>query len=179
MHIRNLVLFATLLALAASATSFSENFSTDQNSNKDGWGPWRYTWKETEVREEYWSGIRFRTKCVSNSGTDSKWLYQFRSRYDHTMDFVERVQHSVDGAPTNDFARPEAVALEGGGLSPEYETMLHGTCEQLAGHDIPLKIEVMCVTQHDRYGESNDPCFQDESGTPLEFKPPGDNSQHH
>jgi hypothetical protein len=171
LNMREFLLFATLCALTVSGTALAENSGADANSSKDGWGPWRYTWKDTGERQEYWSGIRFRSKCVSNSGADSRWLYQFRSRYSNTMDFVERVEHSVEGALTNDFAQPEAVALAGGALSPEYETTLHGTCEQFADHDVPLKIEVMCVTQHDRYGESNDSCFQDESGTPLEFKP--------
>jgi hypothetical protein len=113
-----------------------------------------------------WSGIRFRSKCIANSGGDSKWAYQFRSRYDTFEDFVERVEHGVDGATTNEFNRPEAVALEGGALSPVFETVLHGTCEELS----ELKIEVMCVASHDVSGEENLPCFQDENGAPLEFK---------
>jgi len=135
----------------------------------DEWGPWRY--------QNLWSGIRFRSKCIPSSGGDSKWAYQFRSRYDHTMDFSEWVEHSVDGVTTNEL-RPEAVALEGGALSPVFETVLHGTCEQFLERKADLKIEVMCVTQHDRLGEGNDLCFQDASGAPLEFKRAPDNPRY-
>jgi hypothetical protein len=94
------------------------------------------------------------------------------------MDFTERVEHGVDGAKTNEFNRPEAMALDGGALSPVFETVLHGTCEQLGELKIELKIEVVCVTKHDRYGEGNDPCFQDENGMPLEFKGIPDNPRN-
>ena len=153
---RKLLWFVACCTLIAPLPDFG------QNSSKDGWGPWRCTCQN----DKPWSGIPFRSKCISNSSGDSKWAYQFQSRYDDTMDFVERVERGVDGAKTNEFNRPEAVVLDGGALSPLFETVLHGTCEQLS----ELKIEVMCVTKHDRYGEGNDPCFQDENGMPLEFK---------
>ena len=123
---------------------------------------------------ELWSGIRFRSKCISSSGAGSKWAYQFRSRYDTFEDFVERVEHGADGATTNEFNRPEAVALEGGALSPVFETVLHGTCEELR----ELKIEVICVASHDVSGEGSLPCFQDENGAPLEFKRIPDNPRY-
>ncbi len=156
---RKLFWFAAFCILIAPPPDFG------QNSSKDGWGAWRYTWQDPR----YWSGIPFRSKCIANSGGDSKWEYQFRSRYGHTMDFSELVEHGVDGATTNKFRR-EAIALEGGALSPVFETVLHGTCEKFRELKTELKIEVMCVTLHDRYGEGNDPCFHDENGVPLEFK---------
>ena len=146
---RELLWFAAWCTLIAPPPDFG------QNSNKDGWGLWRCTC----VNATPWSGVPFRSKCISNSGGDSKWAYQFRSRYDSIMDFVERVEHGVDGAKTNEFHRPKAVALDGGALSPVFKTVLHGTCEQLGELKIELKIEVICVTPHDRYGEANDPCF--------------------
>jgi hypothetical protein len=164
---RELLWFAAWCTLIASPPYFGQNSS-------NGWGPWRCTYQN----DKPWSGIPFRSKCISNSGGDSKWAYQFRSRYDHTMDFTERVEHGVDGAKTNEFNRPEAMALDGGALSPVFETVLHGTCEQLGELKIELKIEVVCVTKHDRYGEGNDPCFQDENGMPLEFKGIPDNPRN-
>lgn len=144
-----------------------------QNSNKDEWGHWRYTWeapKDTSEAPKYWSAILFRSKCISDSGGDSKWGYQFRSRYDAPVDFVAREEHGVDGATTNELSRPEAFTLEGGALSPVFEAQLHGTCEKFRELKMELKIEVICVTGQYRSGEVNDPCFQDENGKPLEFK---------
>jgi hypothetical protein len=160
----------TLLWFAACCIMIAPPSDFGQNSSKDGWGPWRYTWQEPN----FWSGIPFRSKCISSSVGDSKWAYQFRSRYDHTMDFVERQEHGVDGATSNKFNRPEAFTLEAGALSPVFETRLHGTCQEF--HE--LKIEVLCVTMHDRYGERNNPCFQDENGAPLEFKGIPDNPRY-
>lgn len=153
---RKLLWFAACFILIAPPHDFG------QNPSKDGWGPWR--------SYNVWSGIPFRSKCISSSGGDSIWAYQFRSRFDHAMDFVEREEHGVDGATTNEFNQPAAFTLEGGALSPVFETLLHGTCDKFRELNIELRIEVMCVTLHDRYGEGNDPCFQDGNGTPLEFK---------
>ncbi|MFZ0744313.1 MAG: hypothetical protein WAM85_07890 [Terracidiphilus sp.] len=160
---QKLLWFVSCCILIAPALALGQNPS---KTGKDGWGPWRYTWQAPE----YWSGIPFRSKCVSNSGGDSVWEYQFRSRYDGAMDFVEREEHGVDGSTTNDFNRPEAFTFKGGALSPVFETRLHGTCEELRELKHELKIEVMCVTEHDQYGEGNFRCFQDENGAPLEFK---------
>jgi hypothetical protein len=159
-----------LLSLAAWCILIASPPDFGQGSSKDGWGPWRYTWHEPEL----WSGIRFRSKCILNSGSDSKWAYQFQSRYSSAMDFVERVEHGADGATTNEFNRPEAVALKQDALSPVFETVLHGTCEKF----LELKIEVICVTRHDFPGEQNDACFQDENGEPLEFKRTPDNPRY-
>jgi hypothetical protein len=128
-----------------------------QTASKIGWGPWQYT--DFKV-----SGIEFRSKCLSSSGVDSRWAYQFRSRHDRTSDFVERHEDGFDDGTTNGFDRPEAFTLEAGALSPVFETRMHGTCEQLH----KLRIEIMCDSVHEYYGD--DPCFRDENGTPLEFK---------
>ena len=160
----------TLLCFAACCILIAPPPGSGQDSSKDGWGPWRYTWRDANL----WSGILFRSKCILNSGSDSQWAVQFRSRYDHTMDFVERQEHGVDGTTTNEFNRPEAFMLEAGALSPVFDTRLHGTCEELP----ELKIEVVCVTMHDRYGEGNNPCFQDENGAPLQFKRIPDNPRY-
>jgi len=163
-HIRKLLWFAAWFTLIAPPPDLG------QSSSKVGWGPWRYTWQDGEHWKEYWSGIPFRSKCVSNSGSDSKWAYQFRSRYSGTLDFVARVEHGVDGAVTNEFNRPEVFSLDGGALSPVFETVLHGTCEQLGEQKLGLKIEVICVTDPNRDREENNPCYQDENGMPLERK---------
>lgn len=76
----------------------------------------------------------------------------------------------MDGTTANEFNRPDAFTLDGGALSPVYETRLHGTCEDFRKLNRELRIEVICVTDHDRAGEENIPCFQDENGAPLEFK---------
>ncbi len=153
---RKFLWFAACCILIAPPPVFGQNSSKDQDSGKDGWGPWRYTWHDQKL----WSGVPFCSKCIANSGGDSKWEYQFRSRYGQTMDVSELVEHGVDGATANEF-RPEAIALKGDALSPVFETVLHGTCEKLRDLKIELKIEVMCVEEHDRLGEGNDPCFQD------------------
>jgi hypothetical protein len=163
-----LVWFAACWILIAPPPAFG------QNSSKDGWGPWRYTWESPKL----WSGVPFRSKCISTSGDDSIWAYQFRSRYDNIIDFVEREEHGLDGATTNEFNRPEAFTLEKGALSPVFETRLHGTCEEFRELKHELKIEVICVTQHDLSGEGNLPCFQDENGAPLEFKRIPDNPRY-
>ena len=93
------------------------------------------------------------------------------------MDFSELVEHGVDGATTNEFRR-EAIALKGDALSPVFETVLHGTCVKFRELNTELKIEVMCVTLHDRLGEGNVPCFQDATGVPLEFKRIPDNPRY-
>ena len=170
---RKFLWFAACCILILPPPVFGQNSSKDQDSGKDGWGPWRYTWHDQNL----WSGIRFRSRCIANSGADSRWEYQFRNRYDHTMDFSELVEHGVDGATTNEFRR-EAIALKGDALSPVFETVLHGTCVKFRELNTELKIEVMCVTLHDRLGEGNVPCFQDATGVPLEFKRNPDNPRY-
>ena len=77
-------------------------------SSKDGWGPWRST-------VYYREGIQFRSKCMSSSDTDSKWEYQFRSRYDRrTMDFVEQEEHGVPDTTRNELGEPQILTLDQG-----------------------------------------------------------------
>jgi len=157
--------FAVCCIMMASLPDFCQN---PNKSSKDGWGSWRYTW---QFPDELWSGILFRSKCVSGSGADSKWEYQFRSRYDTPIDFVEQEDHGVNGTTTNAFNQREIVTLDAGALSPVFETQLHGTCEELSERKYELKIEVICVTEHDGYGEGSNPCFEDRNGAVLDFKP--------
>src|SRR5437879_644463 len=98
---RKLLWFAACCILIAPPPDFG------QNSSKDGWGSWRYTWQSSDgtwpsPKYWYWPAIPFRSKCISSAGGDSIWAYQFRSRYvddmgSTTMDFVERQEHGVDG----------------------------------------------------------------------------------
>jgi hypothetical protein len=172
---QKLLWFAICYVFFASLPDFG------QNSSRDGWGPWRYTWQSSDgtwpssPQNWYWSGIPFRSKCISSSGGDSTWAYQFRSRYvdgmgSGTMSFVEREEHGVDGATTNEFNQPEVFTLKGGALSPVFETHLHGTCEKFRELKHELKIQVLCVTDAHLYDGGDFPCFQDKNGTPLEFK---------
>lgn len=133
-----------------------------QKSDNDTWGPWKYTWQYPKL----WSGIQFRSKCISSAGDDSIWAYQFRSRYDNVIDFVEHEEHGIDGSTTNELNRPEVLTLEKGSLSPVFETSLHGSCIKIR----ELKIEVTCVIEHDREGEENATCMHDENGSLFEFK---------
>lgn len=157
---RKLFWFAAWFILIAPPQDFG------QSSGKVGWGPWRCTCKN----ETPWSGTPFRSKCNSNSGGDSKWTYQFRSHYGGPVDFVARVEHGVDGAMTNELDRREAYSLDGYALSPVFETVLHGTCEQLAEQKHELRIEVVCVADPYQVREGADGCFNDENGIQVDRK---------
>jgi hypothetical protein len=128
-----------------------------QTSNKEGWGPWRSTNFIVE-------GIQYRSKCISSSGSDSQWNYQFRSRYDQHADFLEREEHGIEGVPKNEWNVPQVVAIEGGQLSPVLKTQLHGRCAEVR----ELKIEIFCVAVP---YVSPRGCFEDPNGQPYEFKP--------
>jgi hypothetical protein len=134
-----------------------------QKASEIGWGPWRYTWHD----QDKWSGVRFRTKCMStDSKGDSEWAYQFKSRYDHSMAFVTKTEQGVLGSKINGFSRPEIVTLDGGALSATFHTNLHGSCED---HK-ELKIEVTCVEEGSSYGAGVDPCYHDLNGVGLKMK---------
>jgi hypothetical protein len=136
---------------------------TGQETSKEGWGPWRYTWHGQDL----WSGMPFRSKCLStDSDGDSLWAYQFKSRYGDDMAFVTKTEQAVDESRTNGFSKPEIVTLGGGSLSPVFHTKLHGSC---ADHK-ELKIEVMCVEAGWNYGLADDPCYHDQNGNPLDMK---------
>jgi hypothetical protein len=151
-----------LLCLAAWSLLIPPLQDFGQDSNNDGWGPWRHTWDS----DKPWSGIPFHSKCIANAGGDSKWAYQFKSKYGGTMHFVARIEHDVAGAATNGFNRNEIFSIDGHALSPVFETVLHGTCEQLGEQKHELAIEVLCVTNPFQDTEVNDPCYHDEYGEP-------------
>ena len=106
-----------------------------QSPRDPDWGNWRYTDFKT-------SGIEFRTKCLSSSGSESRWAFQFRSRHDQTVDFGWRVEHRLEGTHRNAFADVERETLEPGEMSKAHKTTLFGTCANVR----ELNIEVRCVT---------------------------------
>ncbi len=153
------------LVVACPLFAASSSYGFCQTAGKDGWGPWRYT--DYKV-----AGIEFRSKCLSSSGADSKWAYQFRSRHDRSVDFVEREEEGVLDTPRNEFDAPEMFTLDAGAISPVFEAGIHGTCAQV--HE--LKIEVECVAEHDQFGGLT--CFQDANGAQVGSKPVPDNPRY-
>jgi hypothetical protein len=145
------------LSIAACGLLLAAASASCQTADKDGWGPWRYT--DFKV-----SGIEFRSKCVSSTDADSKWAYQFRSRFGtSTVDFGERVEHGADGAPKNEFERIKRLTISPLEIGPVFKTQLHGTCAEVK----ELKIEIVCVT----VPSIESPCYNDGDGEQVEPNP--------
>jgi hypothetical protein len=117
--------------------------------------------------------MRFRSKCVSNLGTDSKWEYQFLTLMNVDVDFVEREEHGVPGTTRNELGPPQVITLNVGKVSPVFESTVHGTCSEIR----ELKVEILCVTGVDR-DTGLYPCFNDGQAHPVDPKPVPSNPKY-
>jgi hypothetical protein len=152
-----------LLWIAAFGLLLVGSHGFSQTTNKAEWGPWRYT--NFKV-----SAIEFRSKCISSSDGDSRWAYQFRSHYDAPGDFAERVEHGHANSRKNDFDKRWRLTLDGGKMSPVFETQLHSTCAEIQ----ELRIEVSCATT---VLGLEGPCYQEPDGSQVQPMPVPDNPQ--